>query len=318
MKVPRAVLMRALADRKERVKALTEYVNLRAALKKALDAEPSAETRALFEAIRMVEGQGDAQPIEATEYESDPPKAEAPLPKRSNRRVGVMPFLPIPSTLNANLGFTIAQEIAAALARFRFFDIVAPNALVPGPAPTFFSDVELRRRDLDYVLDGSVACSRGKYRISVRLLDLTTDATPVWSDKFDLPVDRFDLLDEMVTTPIAAKIDPVIIYVEGPKKRNEDDDALGCVMRALPLLNTMEQSKFEEAGRLIARALALEPRSAVVLSWAATGISTMSGRTGAPRPTARPGPPSTTRGWRRRSIRPTPKRSPSTVISCRS
>src|SRR5207244_1725533 len=46
------VLMRALADRKERVQALLEYKRLHGALKRALDAEPSPETRALYETIR--------------------------------------------------------------------------------------------------------------------------------------------------------------------------------------------------------------------------------------------------------------------------
>ena len=51
---------------------------------------------------------------------------------------------------------------------------------------------------------------------------------------FDLPADRLDLLDEQVTAPIVAQIDPVILYIEGqPKKRERDDDALDCVMRAL-------------------------------------------------------------------------------------
>jgi len=90
-----------------------------------------------------------------------------------------MPFVAIPSAVDDNLAFSIAQEIAAALARFRWFDVVAPTGLMRGLAPTFLSDVELRRQDLDYVVDGSMSCSRGMYRISVRLLDLTTDATPV-------------------------------------------------------------------------------------------------------------------------------------------
>jgi DNA-binding SARP family transcriptional activator/Tfp pilus assembly protein PilF len=265
------ILMRALAERNERVQALAEYRRLHDVLKRAFDAEPSPETRALYDAIRMVmsdDGHG-AEPVEHAERKQ-PQKFELAAPKRAHRRVGVMPFVPLPAEVGNNLGFSIAQEVAAALARFRWFDIVAPNALMRGAAPTFVSNVELRRQDLDYVVDGSVSCSRGRYRISVRLLDLTTDATPVWSNKFDVPADRLDLLDEQVTAPIVAQIDPVIIYIEGQaKKRNRDDDALGCMMRALPLLNTMERTKYEEAGRLIERALALEPDNAIVLAWAA-------------------------------------------------
>jgi len=266
------ILMRALADRKERVQALTEYMRLRSALERALDAEPSPETRALYEAIRTF-GTNEApggQPAEPDRPAERSRKLDEPAPKRGHRRVGVIPFVPIPAAVGDNLAFSIAQEVAAALARFRWFDVVAPTALMRGLAPTFLSDVELRRQDLDYVVDGSVSCSRGIYRINVRLLDLTTDATPVWTSTFDLPTDRLDLLDEQVTAPIVAQIDPIILYIEGhTRKRSEDDGALGCVMRALPLLNTMERPSYEAAGRLIDRALALEPDNAVVLSWAA-------------------------------------------------
>jgi DNA-binding SARP family transcriptional activator/TolB-like protein/Flp pilus assembly protein TadD len=265
------ILMRALADRQERVQALAEYKRCREALRRAFDVEPSPETRALYEAIRMFanEDDRDAPPSERARRE-DLLKYDMPAPKRSHRRVGVMPFVPIRPAVDNNLAFSIAQEVAAALARFRWFDVVAPTGLMRGPGPTFTSDVELRRQDLDYVVDGSVSCSRGDYRISVRLLDLTTDATPVWSNTFDVPVDRLDLLDERVTAPIVVQIDPVILYIESqPKRRNEDDDALGCVMRAIPLLYTMERGKYEEAGRLIERALAMEPDNALVLAWAA-------------------------------------------------
>src|SRR6185503_8280362 len=154
----------------------------------ALNAEPSPETRALYEAIRMFGSNEAGQPAEPSRQAERNRRPEAPAQKRGHRRVGVIPFVPIPAAIGDNLAFSIAQEVAAALARFRWFDVVAPTALMRGLAPTFLSDVELRRQDLDYVIDGSVSCSRGMYRINVRLLDLTTDATPVWSSTFDLPV----------------------------------------------------------------------------------------------------------------------------------
>jgi DNA-binding SARP family transcriptional activator/Tfp pilus assembly protein PilF len=264
------ILMRARADRKHRVSALKEYQRLHDALERAFGVEPSAETRALYEAIReFAEEEWPDKALTAPAARKDTSaKADPAAPKRSNRRVGVMPFIPVRSDLN--LGFAIAQEVAAALGRCRWFDVVAPNSLMRTRAPTFVSDVELRRKDLDYVIDGSVVCSRGKYCIHVHLLDFTSDAKPVWSRRFELPVDRLDLLDESVIGPIAAEIDPVIIYIEGrPKKRDEDDDALSCVMRALPLLHTLEKTQFEQAGRLIERARALDPDNAVVLCWAA-------------------------------------------------
>ena len=48
-----------------------------------------------------------------------------------------------------------------------------PRALMRGPSPTFMNEDILRRHDLDYVIDGSVTSSGGKYRFSVQLLNLT-------------------------------------------------------------------------------------------------------------------------------------------------
>src|SRR4051812_27805075 len=122
------ILMRALADRQERVQALAEYKRCREALRRAFDAEPSPETRALYEAIRMFadDDDRDATPAEKTRKE-DLLKYDMPAPKRSHRRVGVMPFVPIRPAVDNNLAVSIAQEVAAALARFRWFDVVAPT-----------------------------------------------------------------------------------------------------------------------------------------------------------------------------------------------
>lgn len=50
---------------------------------------------------------------------------------------------------------------------------------------------------------------------------------------------------------------------------NANDGALGCVMRAIQLMYSMERPKYLEAKKLIDRALELEPGNAMVLAWAA-------------------------------------------------
>src|SRR5262249_19655896 len=110
------VIMRALTDRNERMQALLEYKRLHDALKRAFDVEPSPETRALFETIRTFgrDETKSTQPINWGEEGRDFGKTV--VPKRSHRRVGVMPFTPISSDADHNLAFSLAQEVAAALA----------------------------------------------------------------------------------------------------------------------------------------------------------------------------------------------------------
>jgi DNA-binding SARP family transcriptional activator/TolB-like protein len=264
------ILMRALADMGERAQALREYARLREVLKRTLDVEPSRETHALYEVIAMV-GREEREREREDPYvapRQKKPKALPPTPPRTRLRVGVLPFLATRSSEDDSLAFSLSQEIAAALARFRWFDVIAPVTLMRRPTAAA-SDDALRSSDLDYVVDGALAGGGEGYQISVRLLDLTRYASPVWSDRFELGTDELHRVDEIVTAKIVGRIDPVILFIEGQPKRRENHGAAGLLMRAMPLIYSMEQAKFEEAGRLIKRALEIDPDDTMALAWAA-------------------------------------------------
>jgi DNA-binding SARP family transcriptional activator/TolB-like protein len=264
------ILMRALADMGERAQALREYARLREVLKRTLDVEPSRESHALYEVIAMVgreEREREREPYVAPRQKRQ--KAPPPAPARTRLRIGVLPFLATRAAEDDSLAFSLSQEIAAALARFRWFDVIAPVTLMRGTTGTAANDDMLRSSDLDYVVDGALAGSRQGYQISVRLLDLTRYATPVWSDRFELGADELHKVDEMVTAKIVGRIDPVILFIEGQPKRRENHGAAALLMRAMPLLYSMERARFEEAGRLIKRALEIDPDDTMALAWAA-------------------------------------------------
>jgi tetratricopeptide (TPR) repeat protein len=184
-------------------------------------------------------------------------------------RVGVLPFMVPPTTLvEESLALSLSLEIASALARFRWFDVIAPVALMHRPDPAHLTDDLLSRNRLDYVVDGALSVIGGKYQISVRLLDLREYASPVWNDRFELAVDEFHRLEE-VTAKIVGRIDPVILFIEAREPRDEKHSATGRLMRAIPLFWSMEREKYEKAGELIQEALALEPENAMVSAWAA-------------------------------------------------
>jgi len=190
-------------------------------------------------------------------------------PTRDRLRVGVLPFLAHTSRREENLAFSLSQEIAAALARFRWFDVIAPISLQPTPSTRFADERHLRRMDLDYAVDGTV-CGNGKdLHIEVRLMELADYARPVWRECFDLPVGELHRLNELVTTRIVGRIDPIILFIEGQPNRREHYGATGLLLLALPLIFSMERKKYEEAGGLIARALEIEPDNAMVAAWAA-------------------------------------------------
>ena len=193
--------------------------------------------------------------------------AHQPLPGRNRLRVAVLAFEGNGSAREKNLAFSLSHEIAAALARFRWFDVITPISSMP--LVNFTSDDLLQRKQLDYAVDGVIIRNGRYFQISVRLLDLTRCTQPVWSDRFELAAGELHRLNEMVTARVVGSIDPVILFIEGQPKRRERYGATGLLLLAIPLLHSMERKKFERAGEFIHRALEIDPQNAMALAWAA-------------------------------------------------
>lgn len=263
-------LMRALSELGERAQALREYERCREALRIGLDIEPSRETHALYEAIRTMPIRGDAGSRRPKLVPLEPPHHVRPdadaEQHRARLRVGVLPFKATGSNPDEALAFSLSQEIAAALARFRWFDVIAPVSFGRN-APAATEDAALK--EMDYSVDGSLVTFGERLQVSVRLLDVAQFTRPVWSDRFELDLNELGRLDELVTSPIVARIDPVILFIEGHHKRQEPSGATGLLLRAIPLIYRLERDKYEEAGRLINQALEIDPDNAMACAWAA-------------------------------------------------
>jgi TolB-like protein len=170
---------------------------------------------------------------------------------RDRLRVGVLAFREVDCANEKGLALSLSHEIAAGLARFRWFDVISPTSLGWGRS----TDEQYEYAKLDYVVDGSISGNGRQLQISVRLLDLAGQAQPVWSERFDITLSHVHRLDELVTRPIVARIDPDILHIEGQPKRREPFGKTGLLLRAIPLIFTMERNQYEEAGRLIKQAL---------------------------------------------------------------
>ena len=263
-------LMRALADMGERAQALREYERCRLALRTALDVEPSAETQALYQALRIFSGDETRHHNRAksTNGGDSGSRLYAPSPTSTRIRVGVRSFQANRSPNNENLAFGLSQEIAAALARFRWFDVISPESL-PRTAPAAAGDSLFRSKQLHYIVDGDLSGNEDKFQIMVRLLDVTQDTRPVWSDQFELTGDALDRINELITAPVVARIDPVIFFIEGQQAQPQRSGATGLVLRAVSLMYGLERESFEEAGKLLTRAMEVDPNNAKAAAWGA-------------------------------------------------
>lgn len=263
-------LMRALSNLGERAQAVREYERCRNALKMRIDVEPSRETKALYQAIRTFsDRENKKSSVSSVNLSRRVVRSELRKPTSNRLRVGVLPFLAMRSSREEALAFSLSQEIAAALARFRWFDVIAPVSLSQRPFEPLITEDLLKRKQLDFVLDGAISGSGQQFHISVRLLDMTQDARPVWSDRIKLSIGGLHKLDELVTARIVGQIDPIILFIEGQPRRREQYGGTGLLLLAIPLMYSMERKKYEEAGVLIERALGLDPDNAMAAAWAA-------------------------------------------------
>jgi TolB-like protein len=228
----------------------------------------------------ITKGSRESPTAVAPSYDKDyaPPRTEPyarhSLPPGRNRlRVAVLPFEGRDAGKSAarggDLAFSLSHDIATALARFRWFDVITPTSFMCRPLVSFTSDHLLQPKQLDYVIDGVVSRSGRLIRVHIRLLDLIQCTQPVWTEDFELPANELHRLNEMITGRVVGSIDPIILFIEGQPNRREHYGATGLLLLAIPLLYSMERDKFEHAGELIHRAMEIDPRNAMALAWAA-------------------------------------------------
>jgi TolB-like protein len=236
---------------------------------KAFHVKPSIESEQLYESVRARLPRKDVATRRANDLPLTGPDVERPVFGRHRLRVGVLPFDANDSENERGLAFSFSHDISTELARFRWFDVITPISMLRRPVAPLLSNDVFQQQQLDYAIDGVVKRQGRNYHISVRLLDLTRCTRPVWNDRFELKVDELHRLNEMVTGRVVAGIDPVILFIEGQPRRKERYGATGLLFLAIPLIYSMERSKFHEAGRLIERAIAIEPDNAMALTWSA-------------------------------------------------
>ena len=285
-------LMRAYAARGERGMAIQVYERCRSAMAEQLDAHPSEETQRVVAEIRAAAALSRPAPASATVTAPAParpdprfvmrapPRIEArqeiraearpPVP-RGGARVGVLP-LQLVGTGEAEsyLSTGLADEITAALARFRWMFLVSSSSLARFAAQTRDETAIRRGFNIDFLLDGSIHRAADRLRVTLRLLDLRAGNQVVWSRRFDREAKDLLTLQDEVAAEVVAQIDPEILLIEAQRltaRPPADVTAYELVLRALPLLSRLDRGQFMQAGELLRQAIVLEPDYAAAHAW---------------------------------------------------
>lgn len=184
-------LMKLLYQSGDRAGALRQYQSCADILKRELDVDPDAATRALFEELRRG-ADADVQPRPAREISK-------PLQLSEKPSVAVLPFDIIggdPRT--SDLADGLLEDLITALAKVReLFVIDRHSTEIYKGKPVNVRDVA-RELGVKYVLAGSIRAADDRMRCSVQLID-AIEGQHLWVERYDRPIeDVFALQDEIV------------------------------------------------------------------------------------------------------------------------
>jgi adenylate cyclase len=210
----------------------------------------------------------------------DPPAGRPLVPIRPG--LGPLPsiaVLPLKSLSNDPdddyFGDGIVEDIIVSLASLRELTVIARD-----------STVTYRKRDPDlrevgralgvrYVMTGTVRRSAQLVRVSVNLCDAQTGSS-LWADTLETsPGELFEVQDEIVRRVIRG-IAPHVQSEElrrALRKRPENFSAYDLTLRALDLMNALDQASFGKAFEFLERAMVEDQRFSMPVAWAARWYS---------------------------------------------
>lgn len=189
------------------------------------------------------------------------PAPEGIAPLRAERAsLVVLPFAdPGGDPAQDYFAEAITEELTTALARVKWFHVVAPDAAFARPA----ADVREVGRALGvrYVLEGSVRRAGGRLRITGQLLEAAT-GRHIWVDRFEGAAEDVFALQDAVAEAVAGAVEPLLERAEIERVRAKPAgrlDAYELYLRSLPLRHRLTRDANDEAMALLRRAIALDP-----------------------------------------------------------
>src|SRR5882757_8373479 len=98
--------------------------------------------------------------------------------------MAVLPFRSTGASLGLALGLGMAEEVSAALTRFREPRLIATATFWDGSGPAEDSLARCRKYQLDYIIDGTIHVLADSVYVDVKLLDVVLDFEVIWCGRF--------------------------------------------------------------------------------------------------------------------------------------
>ncbi len=263
-------LMLLFAKSGQRARALKQYRICEEVLQRELDARPANETTSVYTEIRTQ--QPAPETIAAagdTLTTPRPHQAGVPLPLPDKPSIAVLPFENLSGDPEQEyFAEGIANDIIAALSRFRMFFVIASHSSFAYKDSAVEVEQVARELGVRYVLQGSVRKLDSRLRITTQFVDTVDDRT-VWAERYDRELEDIFAVQDEITQNIILSVFPEFLTAEAQRAQRKDSQALDAwdyVMRAHWHFSRFTKEHNTEAQRLLRRAIELNPNSSLGFS----------------------------------------------------
>jgi TolB-like protein len=187
-------------------------------------------------------------------------------------RMAVLPFRSVGAPVNYGIALGMAEEVSAALSRFRAPRLIATATFWDGSGPAADALARCRTYQLDYIIDGTIQVIDDEVLVHVNLLDVVLDFEVIWTGRFDGRLNDLFSLQHRIASETVAQVDPEL-YHRGPAfdapLRTEIAAAHHSVLTAIQDIFRLDRPTFMRARELLARAIELDAEYAAAHAWMA-------------------------------------------------
>ena len=187
-------------------------------------------------------------------------------------KIAVLPFRSLGAPLDAGLSLGLAEEISAAMARYRMPRLIATGSFWEGAGPVQDALARCRAFNLDYVISGTIQASGQRIRVTVTLLDVGMDFEVIWASRFEGTTDDLFTLQDNIASQTVAQIDPELLkrhQFHGAEARTPNAVAHHTVLTAIQGIYRPDKARFLAARELLVDAIELDPEYAAAHAWLA-------------------------------------------------
>ncbi|MGL9623086.1 winged helix-turn-helix domain-containing protein [Bradyrhizobium sp. U531] len=193
--------------------------------------------------------------------------ASEPAPRADRASIAVLPFRTLGERTPGYVAAGLVEEISIALSRFRWLFVLAHASAAAIAAGGEMADSLLtaRKFGIRYVVDGSLEQTDDGIVVRCRLVETAT-GRQVWQERFTSEAAGILRLYEVITSSIAAAIEPRLLRAEVERvlrRGTANLDAFDCYLRALPGYYSRTPRGNGEAIGLLQAAIERDPHFAL-------------------------------------------------------